>query len=212
MSVRRLQEFKTYYICPDHNDKYHERKLHMDKLLADMGFTNVHHYKSGTEGYPACLNRANIDILRSNLDEPVLILEDDVDTTGMCEFIMPEGVDTIYFGLSARAGSRTHNWDEGWAQVDTHSLTQVRVHNMLAAHAILYVSRAYKEKIIETYAAHMNTPYHTDVLASRLHPQFMILANRVPTFWQANRFNAPRDMEKDTKIMFSYPTNQIHRF
>jgi hypothetical protein len=158
------------------------------------------------------LNRANIDILRSNLDEPVLILEDDVDTTGMCDFVMPEGTDAIYVGLSTRAGSRTHNWDEGWAQVETHSLTQVRVFNMLATHAILYISRAYKEKIIEKYEAYMNIPYHTDVLASRLHPHFMILANRVPAFWQANRFNAPRDMERDTKFTFSYPNNQTHQF
>lgn len=212
MSVRRLQEFKTYYICPDHNEKYHERKLHMDKLLADLGFTNVHHYKSGTEGYPACLNRATIDILQSNLDEPILFLEDDVDTTGLCEVVVPDGADAIYVGLSNRAGSRTHNWDEGWAEMEPYSVSQVRIMNMLSAHAVLYLSRSYKEKVIETLTTHMNTNYFNDVLISRLHPHFMILANRVPAFWQANRFNAPRDLEKDTKITFSFPTNQIHRF
>lgn len=184
----------------------------MDALLTTMGFTNFQHYKSGTEGYPACLNKANTDILRSNLDEPVLILEDDIDTTGFAEFYMPDDVDAVYFGLSARAGSRIHNWDEGWAEFTTESVAHVRIKNMLATHAILYVSRAYKEKIIETYTAHQNVPYHTDVLASRLHPHYKVLANRVPAFWQANRFNAPRDMEKDTKVTFTFPDNRIVRF
>jgi hypothetical protein len=183
----------------------------MDALLTDMGFTNFHHYKSGNNGNNS-LTAATIEILRQNMEEPVLVLEDDVETTGLCEFIMPADVDAIYFGLSNRAGSRTHNWDEGFVSIEPYSVSQARIKNMLSAHAILYISKAHKQRVISLLEAHMHVKYYNDVLLSRLQPEFLILANRVPTFWQSNRFNAPRDMETDTKIMFSYPSNTYCRF
>lgn len=45
-----IQDFKVVYICPDHNEKYHARKLHMGSMLATLGFKDVVHYKSGTDG------------------------------------------------------------------------------------------------------------------------------------------------------------------
>jgi hypothetical protein len=59
----RIQDFKVVYICPDHNEKYHARKVHMDTMLAELGFKDIVHFKSGTEGYPKCLANANVDIL-----------------------------------------------------------------------------------------------------------------------------------------------------
>jgi hypothetical protein len=204
---RRLQDVKTYYICPDHNDKYHTRKLHMDALLATMEFTNFHHYKSGTEAYPACLNNAIIDILQQNMDEPVLILEDDVECSGALDFAMPDDVDAIYFGLSISAGSETDNVHYGPAKLAGWSETQARILNMLGGHAILYVSRAYKDRVIKAFQAHAGTRHNTDVLMSRLHKDYLILANRKPAFWQSNRFNAPHNLEHTTKVRI--PENSL---
>lgn len=61
------------YICPDHNEKYHTRNLHMDNMLDTIGFKDFTHFKSSTENYPTCLNKATIDILENNLDNPILI-------------------------------------------------------------------------------------------------------------------------------------------
>ena len=77
----RLQDFKVVYICPDHNDKYHARKVHMETLLTDLGFKDIVHYKSGTYSYPKCLNDATVDILTTYRYEPILVLEDDVEFT-----------------------------------------------------------------------------------------------------------------------------------
>lgn len=210
--VQRLQDIKAYYICPDHNDKYHTRKLHMDALLTSLGFTNFHHYKSGTDAYPACLNNAIIDILQQNLDEPVLILEDDVECSGALTFDMPDGVDAIYFGLSISAGSETDNIHYGPAKITGWSETQARVLNMLGGHAIMYVSRAYKERVITVFQAHAGTRYNTDVLMSRLHKEYLILANRKPAFWQSNRFNAPNNLEHTTKVELKYPQDIMLHF
>jgi len=196
----RLQDIKTYYICPDHNAKYHTRKLHMDALLTSLGFTNFHHYKSGTEVYPTCLINAIIDILQQNMDDPVLILEDDVECSGSLDFVMPDGVDAIYFGLSNSAGSETVNTHDGPAKFIDYSSSQVRILNMLGGHAIMYVSRAYKERVIKVFQAYAEQRYYNDVLMSRLHKEFLILANRKPSYWQSNRFNIPHNLEHTTKV------------
>ena len=75
----KLQDLTIVYICPDHDEKYHTRKLHVESLLKSIGCKTVIHYKSGVENYPACLTAAIVEILESHMNNPVLILEDDVE-------------------------------------------------------------------------------------------------------------------------------------
>ena len=198
----RIQDLKTVYICPDHNEKYHKRKQHMEDLLKGLGFTNYSHYKSGTAAYPDCLSQAMIDILTTHMNEPVLILEDDVDFTGISEFNMDNNVDAIYFGLSKSGGSLTQNSHDGYSVYEQwYSDGQVRVKNMLATHAILYISPVYKQVVIDVLRVHMGTKYNSDVLISRLQPKFTVLANKAPSFYQAARFNATDHVEKFTRFV-----------
>ena len=76
--------------------------------------------------------------------------------------------------------------------------TQVKVTNMLSGHAILYISREYKEAIIELLKN--NTLYYNDVLFSRLQPKFTVLANKKPVFYQSSRFNSGMHQENWTKF------------
>lgn len=195
-----IQDIKTVFICPDHNPKYSARKIHMESLLHTLGFKDVTHYKSGTEKYPDCLSLATIDILKTNLEVPVLILEDDVEFTGIEEFAMDTTADAIYFGLSKSAGSKTCNSDQGSSQFEQWSFTQSRVMNMLSAHAILYISPKYKQAVIDTLQAHIGQNYYNDVLISRLQPGFLILANKKPSFYQSHRFNSGIHEELYTKF------------
>jgi hypothetical protein len=195
----KLQDLKVVYICPDHNDKYRVRKAHMDTILAQIGFTQIEHFKSSTEDYPDCLARANIAILTKYMNEPVLILEDDVEFTGIDEFDMVEGADAIYFGLSIAGGHPFYNHADGAAQHIPYSEAQVRVQNMLGGHAILYISSTYKQAVIQTFHEHIGQRYHTDVLMSRLQPKFLVLANKKPSFYQSARFNTGSE-EYYTKI------------
>ena len=79
----KIQDIKTYFICPAHNEKYKERAQHMKSLLTSLGFKNWIHWTSGTENYPSCLTQAMLSILQENMNnEPILILEDDVEFTG----------------------------------------------------------------------------------------------------------------------------------
>ena len=172
----------------------------MDTLLAKIGVKDFVHYQSSTENYPDCLSLATVDILHKYIDEPLLILEDDVKFTGIDTFDYVEDADAIYFGLSKSAGHPLENRDEGWSQFTYFSNTQVKVKNMLATHAILYISKKYKQEVISTFVKHMGSKYYNDVLLSRLQPQFNVLANTKPSFYQAKEFNDTDHVELFTKI------------
>jgi hypothetical protein len=199
MSTIRLQDMKVIYICPAHNEKYMKRKEYMDLFLKQNGFENVTHYKSSAEAYPKCLCLATIDILESHLDEPFLLLEDDVETTGQFSIEIPADADAIYLGLSRYGGSRVHNYDEGASKFEPYSNTHVRVMNMLTAHAIVYLTRSYKEAVIKILRAHSNTNYFNDVLLSRIQQDHRVYATKTPVFWQSTLFNKPQ-LEYATKI------------
>jgi hypothetical protein len=199
----KIQDLKVVYICPDHNEKYRARKEHMDALLTSIGFRQFEHFKSSTAAYPDCLSQATIDILKANMDQPVLILEDDVEFTGIDVFDMIEDVDAIYFGLSTSAGHPANNIHHGPAQYTCYSKSQVRIINMLGGHATLYISPAYKTAVIKTLETYMGKTWYNDVLISRLHNQFLILANRQPSFYQAAKFNKTDHEERNTKIEFN---------
>jgi len=171
----------------------------MDALLASIGIRHVEHCKSSTEDYPDCLAKAIVEILTKYREEPVLILEDDVEFTGVDEFDWVEGVDAIYFGLSIAGGHAIQNHADGSARHAPYSESQVRLQNMLGGHAILYVTAAYKQAVIRSFQEHVGQRYHTDVLMSRLHPQFFVLANKQPSFYQSARFNTGSE-EYYTKI------------
>jgi hypothetical protein len=198
----KITDFKVVYICPDHNEKYHERKVHMDELLQRIGFKNIEHYKSSTENYPDCLTNATIDILKNNLDNPVLILEDDIEWTGQIDFEYNFRYDAIYLGLSKCGGHPSLNTDSGMdsSQFSKWSVTQARVMNMLSAHAILYISKKYKEAVINIFEKHKNQKYHGDVLLTRLQKDFLIVAEKKPFFYQCTKFNPCGHVERCTKI------------
>lgn len=195
----KLQDLKVVYICPDHNDKYRARKAHMEAILAQIGFSQIEHFTSSTEDYPDCLARANIEILTKYMNEPVLVLEDDVEFTGIDVFDWVDDADAIYFGLSIAGGHVFYNHADGAAQHSPYSELQVRFQNMLGSHAILYVTSTYKQAIIQAFQEHIGQRYHTDVLMSRLQPRFLILANKNPSFYQSARFNTGSE-EYYTKI------------
>lgn len=187
----------------------------MDSMLESIGFKDIVHFKSGTYGYPRCLADANIQILTTYLDEPILLLEDDVEFTGVEEFDFVEDADAIYFGVSLCAGHPTLNRNEGFAVYSKYSQTQCRIRNMLGTHAILYISKAYKQAVINRLKTTMG---HTDVAIARMQPNFKILGNIQPSFFQSNKFNKPGHNNFYTKFELTdvalhlIATNKYTRF
>jgi hypothetical protein len=203
----KLQDLKIVFICPDHNEKYHKRKLHMENMLSRIGCKNVTHYKSGNEQFPKCLSLAYLHILSENLDTPVLIIEDDVIFKGNDTFDYEDSADAIYLGISKCAAHATENRDEGSLKVEPYSMTQVRVKNMLSTHAIIYKSRKFKEAVISKIKSSLegNINWETDILIARLQPDFLILANMKPNFYQSALLNKGKsNVERITNFRIGY--------
>jgi hypothetical protein len=175
----------------------------MDTLLADKGFKEIIHYKSGSEAYPKCLAIALKQILLTYIDEPFLLLEDDIEMNDRLEFTIPEKADAIYFGLSLCASHPVENYNVYYAKFEPYTHIQARVINMLGGHAIFYITRAYKEALIERLDGCIKTSGHTDIAMTKLQQSFNIYANKIPTFYQSNKFNTMTngfDVEEATKI------------
>jgi hypothetical protein len=194
---------KVVFICPDNSPKYTGRKFTMLWMLQQIGFTNVEHFKSDDIPYPRCLVKATMDILKKYIDEPVLILEDDLAYTGNCTFEIPEDTDAFYLGLSECATHPVHEYNYGISQFSYVSNNTVRVENMLSAHAVYYKSRRYKEAVIERMERALTLNLTNDVSFTRLQPLYNVYAGVVPMFYQSRAFNLkqfPCEVEDQTNI------------
>ena len=197
----KIQELNTVFICPDHDAKYRERKEHMVRLLTDIGIKQFSHYKSSTEKYPKCLISAMINVLNMNMnDEPILMLEDDVEFTGIKNIDIPSDCDALYLGISKSGGSKTINSHDGPSIFLPYNKTQVKVVNMLSHHAVLYVTKKYKKAVVEELEKYIDQVYHSDVVISRLHEKYNIYANRIPLFYQSRYYGNVIHVEDATKF------------
>jgi hypothetical protein len=210
----KLIDIPVIYICPDHNAKYSERKQYTQKLLEDIGFKSITHYKSGTDAYPTCLAKATIDILKNNLnDEPFILLEDDCEPfltlDAMTEITFPEDTDAFYLGFSRYGGSKTRNHWEGNSVIENYSPTHIRVLNMLTTHAVLYKSRRYKEAVIQTMNGIIGKlGYFNDVALSRIQSSYRVYGYYYPFFYQSPKFGNQTSVKEATSFTFpSYPKN-----
>jgi hypothetical protein len=147
-----------------------------------------------------------MNILKLCLDIPVLILEDDVNYIDMLEFDFIEEADAIYFGLSATAGHPIKSTCNGNAEFEHYSKNQTRILNMLSTHAILYISRRYKEAVIKAMEECIKIELPSDIAMSRIQKDYLILANKIPTFYQSLEFN---EEQRDIQINIEYIT-KIH--
>ena len=204
-----IRDIKTVFICPDHNEKYNKRKDHMVNLLTNIGIKNFSHYKSETESFPQCLSKALIYILEENMnDEPILILEDDVDWTGQHTLTFSSNIDALYLGLSKSGGHKTENVDDGPSTFEDFSSSQVKVVNMLATHAIVYISEKYKRAVVSVLKEHLKTHFgeHMDVPITRIQNEFLVLAEKNPFFYQSSGLGNTYLVEYLTKFCITTKT------
>jgi hypothetical protein len=199
-----LTTIPIVFICPDSNEKYSRRKTHMFNLLNNLGFKNISMFKSSTDNYPLCLNKAFANVLKNYCDDsPVLILEDDVQITEWYhKYIeIPKETDAFYLGFSKSGGSLTENTHMGNCVIENINLDHIRIHNMLSGHAILYISKRYKEAVINVLES-VNIPYYNDVLISRIQKNFNIYGYYYPLFYQSSLLDNSIHVENETKFNF----------
>ena len=199
MEVIDLRKIKTVFICPDHNEKYKARCIYMFELLHKLGFERVVHYKSGSDTHdPYPLNIATHNILQMHMDEPVFILEDELEFLPNPQFVfeIPSYADAIYFGIGGCNYDFEKRINGDKALFEIINSKYMRVLNMLTAHAVLYLSPNYKSFIAN---ALKNTNTANDIEICKHQTKFSLLARCIPICWQSAKFNPPW-MEYVTKI------------
>ena len=145
-----LRKINTYII---NLEKDHERRCRIIEQVKkfDLDYTLVNG-EYCAEGIIGC-GISHLKILHQDLEVPFLLLEDDTvftdDFTPILEF--PKETDAVYLGVS-RFGI---DWSKSeWASWDGTEATDynadyLRVHNMVGAHAVLYISAKYKQNAYE---------------------------------------------------------------
>jgi hypothetical protein len=204
----KLIDIPVFFICPSHNEKYKLREKHMYELLQQIGFTTITHFKSTTDEYPTCLVKATTDILNQCMnDEPVIILEDDIEMytslDSTTHIDLPENTDAFYLGFSKDGGSKTRNSHEGPSIVGKISATHIKIFNMLSAHAILYKSKRYKERVVDALNKIVDKKgYYNDVILSRLQYDYNIYGYYYPFFYQSVNYDNVIETEKQTRFHY----------
>ena len=188
-----LREILTLYInLPHHTEK--RDKIH--GMLRELKFKNFHRL-AGYE-YPenpiAGCSRAHYHSLNSE-NIPFILFEDDAFVmnqewnNGIIE--VPDDADAVYLGNSTWGRMNGHNGE--YVQYDTVEGYSgiLRVYNMLATHAILYLSKEYTD-LIKRVAYH--TGYvienYNDVGFAEVQRYFKIYALDKPLFGQSSNMTA----------------------
>lgn len=207
----KLTDIPVIFICPDHNEKYSQRKEYMFGLLHKLGFNDVTMFKSENGQYPTNTTKAERDILNERMnDEPFILLEDDVELSEWAdldmEFDIPVDADAFYIGFSRYGGSLTANHSNGYNTVEIEHINEtfIRVLNMLSAHGIIFISKKYKQQVSDTLTHYLdNDPYHfADILMARHHKNFNIYGYKYPIFYQSDKFENPPDVKDATNFRF----------
>jgi hypothetical protein len=178
-----IRLYPVYYINLDEDT---EKKDRTEKLLKDMQFKQIirvpaiKHEKGRIVG---CA-RSHYDIL-SRIKSPAIVLEDDCDLNKDFDgtIDMPLVADAVYLGISH--WGRYLNHSGPYVHVSKTDTECVRVYNMLATHAILYLNQDYLNMCsrISRHSGYV-IHNHVDIGFAEIQKYFNIYALDVPLFRQ----------------------------
>ena len=178
-----LIDVPVFYINLDEQE---EKRKATETLLKKLGFRYVQRFsaiKHETGRIIGCA-RSHYEILRTQ-KPPFIILEDDCtlnkEFTNNLE--IPDNADTLYLGISHWGRYLNHSGP----YVHTTKVNEdiVRVHNMLATHAILYLTESYVD-ICKRVAHHFGyeVENHLDIGFAEIHKLYNVYALNEPLFRQ----------------------------
>jgi GR25 family glycosyltransferase involved in LPS biosynthesis len=178
-----LLDIPIYYINLDEDDE--KRKL-TETLLKCLGFNYVYRISAIKHklGRIVGCARSHYEIL-STKEPPFIILEDDCDLNRefSSEVEIPDNADALYLGISHWGRYLNHSGP----YVHTTKINDdiLRVHNMLATHAIMYLSESYVD-ICKRVSYHFGYEIenHLDIGFAEIHRFYNVYCLNNPVFKQ----------------------------
>lgn len=184
-------------------DRHLEKNESMKNMIQRFRFKDMQRFSGIDRPDSALIGCASshLEIL-SSISGIHTILEDDCQLQNYSPFFeVPDNTDAIYLGLSSWAynGETGLEWVHDFAPVPGYK-NLFKVNNMLATHAITYVSQRYVDACIEVAKDCIENEIHVDCGFARIQKDFNVYGLINPIFYQSsNTFY--------TKISF----NQIKR-
>lgn len=178
-----------------------ERKAFMSTHLKSLGLK--HQFISAVKCDPSPIGIAISHlktIKQQGLKPPFLVLEDDckiVRKDFRYTYDMPAETDALYLGHST-FGLRDSKTPDGvrWGRHNNvkykfYNENYIRVFNMLARHAIIYISEKYVESAIEAnLSALLDNPFTipADIMYAEMQPRHLVLATRDVGYYQNSKY------------------------
>lgn len=178
-----LRDIPVYYINLDEDD---EKRKMTETMLKSNGFKYVERLPAikHEAGRIIGCARSHYEILRKQ-KPPFIILEDDctLNREFLNEIEIPDDADALYLGISHWGRYLNHSGP----YVHTTKVNEeiVRIYNMLATHAILYLSNSYVDicKRI-SYHCGYEIENHLDIGFAEVHKFYNIYCLDEPLFRQ----------------------------
>ena len=189
-----LKKIPAYYINLSHHT---EKRDKMETLLRKLGFNKIIRLEG--YNYPenpiAGCSRAHYNVLASRRALPFILFEDDVILNeeqwldGIID--IPNDASAVYLGTSTWGRMNGHNGEYIQYDVLQDHPGVLRIYNMLATHAILYLNKEYANMIRRAayYTGYVIEDYN-DVAFAELQRYFKVYALDNPLFFQTSNLNA----------------------
>ena len=178
-----LIDIPVYYINLDNQD---EKRKRTETMLKQIGFKFVNRFSAieHEEGRIIGCARSHYEIL-NEAQPPFIILEDDCSLNREINFKIeiPDNADCLYLGISH--WGRYLNHSGPYVHITKVDKDIVRVHNMLATHAILYISKEYANLCKRiSYHFGYEVENHLDIGFAEVHRFFNVYSFDEPLFKQ----------------------------
>ena len=178
-----LVDIPVFYINLDEQE---EKRKTTETLLKQLGFKYVQRFSAVKHEAGRIIGcaRSHYEILRTQ-KPPFIILEDDCalnkEFTNVLE--IPDNADALYLGISH--WGRYLNHSGPYVHTTKVNDEVVRVHNMLATHAILYLTESYVD-VCKRVAHHFGyeVENHLDIGFAEIHKLYNVYALNEPLFRQ----------------------------
>ena len=178
-----LTSIPIFYINLDDQD---QKRKHTENMLKRMGFKYVERFSAlrHEAGRIIGCARSHYEILKTQ-KPPFIILEDDCELNKefVDEIELPDDADSLYLGISH--WGRYLNHSGPYVHITKVNEELVRVHNMLATHAILYLTEPYVD-ICKRISYHFGyeVENHLDIGFAEIHKLYNVFSFDKPLFRQ----------------------------
>lgn len=179
----------------------HKRKAFMTQQLDSLGLKHQFIRAVKCDPSPVGIALSHLKAIKQEgLTPPFLVLEDDCKILmekSIYRYDLPQETDALYLGHSLFGlRDKKDQYDIRWGQLGNikykhYDENYIRIFNMLARHAIIYISDKYVQNAIKANLSALLDNAFTipgDVMYAEMQPEHIVLSLKEINFYQTKQF------------------------